>query len=289
MSKKQGIAVGVIIFLAIAYFGLTQYASHVAKTRLEAAIAKKGPYVQILYGNVSYNIFTQNTVIRAVSFKGPKMAVPIFAKEIIVRRLEMDSPKPTSVSMDILGIELEPSALGKEGAAELAALGYAGPWTCDVTVDMDCQVEKRELKTHTLYAAKDVGSLRFDFVLSNLDWAANTPEALMATLFTSAVKQAEIAYIDASLAERIFKKNATQQGLDLPTYKKQLTDQLDASLRQSPTPLSEAFVHALKQFIENPRQLTISANPAAPVFFGAILKTGSPEGIANLLALDIKS
>ncbi|BAH78060.1 hypothetical protein [Solidesulfovibrio magneticus] len=289
MSKKQGIAVGVIVFLAIAYFGLTQYASHVAKTRLEAAIAKKGPFVQILYGNVSYNIFTQNTVIRAVSFKGPKMAAPIFAKEIIVRRLEMDSPKPTSVSMDILGIELEPSALGREAAAELAALGYAGPWSCDVTVDMDSLVEKRELKSHMVYAAKNVGSLRLDFVLGNLDFAAAKPEAVMAGLFNCALKQAEMAYTDASLVERIFKQNAAKQGLDLPAYKKQLADQLDTSLQRSSKPLPQAFINALKQFVENPRQLTISANPTAPVSFMELLKAGTPEAVANLLALDIKS
>ena len=289
MSKKQGIAVGVMAFLVILYFGLTQYASHVAKTRLDAAIAKQGPYVQFHYGKVSYNIFTQNTVIRAVSIRGPKMAAPVFAKEIIIRRLDLDSPRPTSVSVDILGIELEPSSLGKEGAAELAALGYAGPWSCDVTVDMDCLAEKRELKTHMRYAAKDVGSLRLDFVLGNLDFAAAKPEAAMASLFNCALKQAEMAYTDASLVERIFRMNAAKQGLGLPAYKKQLADQLDASLQHSTKPLTQAFVGALKQFVENPRQLTISANPASPVSFMELLKAGTPEAVANLLALDIKS
>lgn len=289
MSKKQGIAVGIIVVLAIAYFGLTQYASHVAKTRLDDAIAKQGPFVQIHYGNVSYNIFTQHTVIRAVSFTGPKMAAPIFAKEVIIRRLDLDSPKPTYASIDVLGIELEPSSLGKEAAAELAALGYAGAWSCDVTVDMDSLVEKRELKTHMVYAAKDVGSLRLDFVLSNLDFAATKPEAAMASLFNCALKQAEMAYVDASLVERIFKQNAAKQGLDLPAYKKQLVGQLDAALQHSPKSLPQAFINALKQFVENPRQLTISANPTAPVSFMDLLKAGTPEAVANLLALDIKS
>ncbi|HML53304.1 MAG TPA: hypothetical protein PKC79_04365 [Solidesulfovibrio magneticus] len=289
MSKKQRIVVSSITFLVILYIGLTHYASDVAKARIDAAIAKQGPHVTFHYGTVSYNIFTQHTVIRAVSLRGPNMAAPVFAKEVIIRRIDLDSPKPTYVSFDILGIELEPSALGKEAAAELAALGYVGPWASDVTIDMDCLVEKRELMTHMRYAAKDVGSLRLDFVLGNLDYTAAKPEAVMASLFNCALKQAEMAYVDASLIERIFKQNAAKQGMDLPTYKKQLAGQLDAALQHSPKPLPQALASALKQFVENPRQLTISANPASPVSFMELLKAGTPEAVANLLALDITS
>ena len=289
MSKKQRIIVSSITFLIILFYGLTQYASDVAKSRIDAAIAKQGPNVTFHYGKISYNLFTQHTVINAVSMRGPGMAVPVFAKEVIIRRIDLDSPKPTYVSFDILGIELEPSALGKEVATELAALGYAGPWASDVTVDMDCLVEKRELKSHMVYAAKDVGSLRLDFVLGNLDYTAVKPEAIMASMFNCALKQAEMAYTDASLIERIFKQNAAKQGMDLPAYKKQLAGQLDAALQHSPKPLPQAFGRALKQFVENPRQLTISANPAAPVSFMELLKAGTPEAVANLLALDIKS
>ena len=289
MNKKQRIIVSSISFLIIMFFGLTQYASDVAKTRLDATIAKQGPQVTFHYGKVSYNLFTQHTVIKAVSLRGPNMVAPVFIKEIIIRRLDLDSPQPAYVSFDILGLELEPSFLGKDGAAELADLGYAGPWSCDVTIDMDCLAEKRELKSHMLYAAKDVGSLRLDFVLGNMDFAAVKPEAIMASLFNCALKQAEMAYTDASLIERIFKQNAAKQGMDLSAYKKQLAGQLDAALQHSPKPLHQAFASALKQFVENPRQLTISANPTAPVSFMELLKAGTPEGMANLLALDIKS
>ena len=63
----------------------------------------------------------------------------------------------------------------------------------------------------------------------------------------------------------------------------------DEALQKDHNPLLAGVVTALKQFIENPRQLTISLTPAKPVPLGEIGRAGSPEAVAGLLNLQVKS
>ena len=297
MNKKYRSIVSICVVFVVAYYGLTSYASDVARARIDAAVAKQGGKVQ--YKKVSYNLFTRQTTIRDISIQPPGVATLTHIDEIIVRRIDMDSPRPTFLAMDLRGFKFDPAVLGPTGAAAFAGLGYTGPLSLDISLDYDCLLEKREVTIHSRYEAKDVGALRLSLRCGNIDYPSGGKPVLDSSggklvlspdiLAKITMQQAELAYVDASLMERILKRVAAQGGLDVPTLKKSLVAQSEAFWQQSKIPHAADIAAAFKSFIENPRQLTFSMNPATPVPLGAIIKANSPATIANLLNLQVKS
>jgi hypothetical protein len=284
VNKKYRIAVRVVIFLVVAYLGLTNYASDVARARIDAAVTKQGGKVN--YKKVFYNLFTQHTIISNVSIQPPGVATPTYIDEIVVRRIDLKSPRPTFLSMDMRGMRLDSTILGAVGAARLTDLGYTGPFSLDISIDFDCLLDKREGTIQSLYAVKDVGLLRFSLLFGNIDDSSAINPAFFGYL---TMKQAELTYVDASLVERVLKWAAAEKGVEVPVFKKVLATQAEAFVQKFQSPHAADIADALKQFIANPRQLTISINPAAPVPLGEIIRAGSPEAIANLLNLQVKS
>ena len=289
MNKKSRIAVRIALLLVVAYLGLSHYASDVARTRVDAAIAKQGG--KFTYKNVSYNLFTQQTVISDISILPPGAMTTSHIDKVVVRRIAGNSSTPSSLAVDIKGLMIDSAIFGEAGAAQLAALGYTGPWPCDMSIDYNCLLDKRELTLQSFYEAKDVGSLRLNLVLGNIDYDGKKPPTTFALALAPNITllRLELAYVDDSLLERVLKQEAAEKGVDVPTFKTTLADQSEAFLQKKQLPHTASIMTALKQFIENPRQLSISATPATPVSLGEIGSAGSPEAVAKLLNLQVKS
>lgn len=290
MNKKL-LAVGIaVVILAGAYFGLNRYASNAARAHIDAAIAKAGPAANVVYKDVSYNIFTRQTVISDVSILPPGGVTPARISEVVVRSLDDASPTPAFMAVDVRGIQIDPAALGGPDAARFAALGYAGPLSCDLGIDYNYARDKRELTVGAItLSVKDVGAIRLSLALGNLDFDPNQAATLLFTYPRILLNRAEMVYTDASLMERVLKQEAAKKGVDVATLKKTLAQDADAALQEEQSPLLTGVVTALKRFIENPRQLTISVSPAAPLPLGEIGRAGSPEAVAKLLNLQVKS
>jgi len=291
MNKKLLAAGLAVLVLAGAYLGLTRYASNAARAQVDAAIAKAGPAAaNVVYKDVSYNLLTHRTVISDVSILAPGGVAPTRINEVVVRSIDDASPTPAFLAMDIRGIQLDPAAFGARDAARFAALGYAGPLSCDLGVDYAYAKDKRELAVHAVsLSAKDVGAVRLSLTLGNMDFDPNAAATLLFTYPRILLKQAELVYTDASLMERVLKEEAAKQGVEVASLKKSLAADADAALQKEQSPLSAGILTALKQFIENPRQLSISVAPVSPVPLGEIGRAGSPEAVAKLLNLQVKS
>lgn len=288
VNKKYRIAVSIAIFLAVSYVGLTNYASDIARARIDAAVAKQGG--KATYKKVFYNIFTQHAVISDVSIQPPGTAVPVNIDEIVVRRIDLVSPTPTYLSIDMRGMWFGTAILGNDGAAELAGLGYAVPFPLDIRLDIDCALDKREATIQSLYTAKDLGAVHLRLLFGDVDFQSADKVEKKPDVFTKiTIKEAELVYVDASLAERIFKRMAANKGLDVLTFKKALGVQAGAFLPHSSAPHAADIAAALQQFINTPRRLTLSLTPAVPASLGEIFRAGSPEALAKLLNLQVHS
>ena len=290
MNNKFLAAAVAVVVLAGAYFGLTHYASNAARSRVDAAIAKAGPAANVVYKDVSYNLFTRQTVIADVSILPPGGLAPTRIKEVVVRSIDETSPTPAFLAMDIRGIQLDPATFGPADTARFAALGYTGPLTCDLGIDYAYARDKRELTLNAIsLAIKDVATLRLSLALGNLDFDPKQAATLLFTYPNLLLLRSELVYTDASLMERVLKQEAAKKGVDVATLKKTMAADADEALQKEHSPLLASVVTALKQFIENPRQLSISVTPTAPVPLGAIGRAGSPEAVAKLLNLQVKS
>ena len=290
MNKKL-LAAGIAdLVLAGAYFGLTRYASNAARAHVDAAIARTGPAANIVYKDVSYNLLTRQTIVSDVSILAPGGLVPTRINEVVVRSLDETSPAPTFMAMDIRGMTIDPASFGAADAARFAALGYAGPLSCDLGVDYAYAKDKRELAVNAVsLSAKDVGTVRLSLILGNMDFDPNSAATLLFTYPRILLQRAELVDTDASLVERVLKQEAASQGMDVAALKKDMVADADAALQKGQSPTMASVVAALKQFVENPRQLSISVTPATPVPLGEIGRAGSPEAVAKLLNLQVKS
>lgn len=289
MNKKARIAVSVVLFLVVAYLGLSFYATDAARARIDASI-KKWPPNTFVYKDVSHNLFSGQTVIAGVSILPPGGVTTTRIDRIVIRRLSDDAPNPTSLAVDIQGMTIDPAALGSADAARFTALGYTGPLSCDLGIDYEYAKDKRELALNAVtLSIKDVCALRLSLTLGNLDFDPNQAAKLLFTYPSILLARAELVYTDASLMDRVLKQEAAKKGVDVATLKKTMIDDADAALLKGKNPPSAEITAALKQFIENPRQLSISLTPARPVPLGDIGRAGSPEAVAKLLNLQVKS
>ena len=287
MNIKRFIALFIVSVLVNAYFSFTRSASNTARDRLDAAIAKSGG--KFIYKDIFYNILTQNIIISHVSIQPPGAESFINIDEIVVRRIDLKNSIPHFLYCDIKGLKLDPTTFGNTGAATFASLGYTGPLSCDISTNYNFTFDKSQFTLQSLYTAKDVGSLRMDVSFGNIDFDAKQLPQTLALASNITLLQAEIAYVDASLLARLLKLEAAEKGVDVPTLKTTLAGQAEAFLEQKQLPHTTSVVTALKQFIENPRQLTISLTPAMPVPLGEIGRAGSPEAVDRLLSLEVKS
>ncbi|MHC1791024.1 hypothetical protein [Solidesulfovibrio sp.] len=290
MNKKLLAAGIVALVLAGTYFGLGLYASKAARAQVEIAVARMGPAANVAYKDVSYNILTGHTVIDDVSILPPGGLTPARIDRIVVRSLDQTSPNPAYMAVDVHGLQLDPAALGRADAARFAALGYSGPLPCDLSVDYNYARDKRELTVNAVsLSVKDVGAIRLSLTLGNLDFDPDQAANLLFSYPRILLGRAELVYTDASLVERVIKQEAAKQGVDVATLKKTMAADADATLETAKSPLMASVVTALKQFIENPRQLSMSVSPATPLPLGEIGRAGSPEAVAKLLNLQVKS
>ncbi len=288
MSKKLMAGIVVIVVLVAGYFGLNIYASSKATEEVDAAIAKMGPAMHVSYTKVAYNVLTRQATISGVSILAPGSPTPVRIGEIVVKRFD-DSPNPAFANMDFKGIEIAPAALG-DGAPAAAALGYTGPFLCDVGMDYAYAKDKKEMdiKTFSL-SVKDVGSLTFNLRLGNVDIDPKQPAALLFTYPQILLLQAGLTYKDASLVERLLKAEAAKSGTDVAALKQKLTSQADAAVKGQTSPVLTSAMTAIKQFINNPKELSVTANPAKPLPLGQIGNAGGPDAVAAMLNLQIKS
>ena len=289
LTAAVAAAVAVVVLVG-AYFGLARYASNAARTHVDAAITKTGPAANVVYKDVSYNLFTRQTVISDVSILPPGGVAPIRIKEVVVRSIDEATPIPTFLALDIRGIQLDPATFGVTEAARFVALGYVGPMVCDLGIDYAYAKDKRVLSLNAIsLSIKDAATIRLSLTLGNMDFDPTQAATLLFTYPRILLQQAELVYTDASLLERVLKEEAAKKRIDVASLKKSLAVDADAALRRDQSPLSAAILTALKQFIENPRQLSISVTPAKPIPLGEIGRGGSPEAVAKLLNLQVKS
>lgn len=210
----------------------------------------------------------------------------------------MDGGLPTSGSINVEGIEITADSLDDEEQKALSDLGYES-LTLSIQMEADWKPDTGELaidrltlsgeNAGTLNAALRINGLTRE-VLEQLDAAQDNPEQAMGLMQGLLVESISLRIDNDSIVDRVLENQAKEAGATREVFVEQLTGALPFMLSMLNNAEFQAKVAgAATTFLKDPKSLSASATPAAPVPFAQILGTAmmAPQSLPDILGVTI--
>ncbi|WP_425087271.1 hypothetical protein [Stappia sp.] len=210
----------------------------------------------------------------------------------------MDGGLPTSGSISVEGIEITADTLDDEERKALSDLGYES-LTLSFQMEADWKPDTGELaidrltlsgeNAGTLNAALRINGLTRE-VLEQLDAAQDSPEQAMGLMQGLLVESVSLRIDNDSIVDRVLENQAKEAGATREVFVEQLTGALPFMLSMLNNAEFQAKVAgAATAFLKDPKSLSASAMPAAPVPFAQILGTAmmAPQSLPDILGVTI--
>jgi len=289
VNKKIVIGLGLLVVLVGGYFGATKYVSNVAAKKVDDVVVKMSGNVDIRYKDVTANLFNKQVVISDVTVAPVGSTEKTHIAKITISGIDTDSATPAFLQMSVDGIEVNLATLGEDAKA-LTDLGYTDKIVCDFSMDYAFNKEKRELNIKNIsLGAKDAGEINVSMRLGNVSLDPKEAAGLLFTYPKVILYDLKVTYTDASLVGRIMQSEAKKQQKDVAEVKKNLIADIDAAIASQQDDFAKSALTAVKQFINAPKMLSISATPEKPVLLERLMRAGSPKETIDLLHLQVKS
>ncbi|WP_156899451.1 hypothetical protein [Pleomorphomonas koreensis] len=203
---------------------------------------------------------------------------------------------PHAIDISVEGIAVDPASVDDSGqfAGQLKAMGYDkltlgfyGSGSLDETsgdlVVNEITIDGTDLGTVTLTGT--FGGLDADTIKQLKQ--KNPPEEALSKV---TLKQASLYYGDASLAGRIIALQAKQMGQEPAAFVGQITGALPLFLSViGNQPFQDKLAGGLTTFLKDPKNLTITAKPAAPIALLDLVVTSqtAPQTLPDVLKADV--
>lgn len=210
----------------------------------------------------------------------------------------MDDGLPTSGSISVEGIEITADSLDDEEQKALSDLGYES-LTLSIQMEADWKPDTGALaidrltlsgeNAGTLNAALRINGLTRE-VLEQLDAAQDNPEQAMGLMQGLLVESVSLRIENDSIVDRVLENQAKEAGATREVFVEQLTGALPFMLSMLNNAEFQAKVAgAATAFLKDPKSLSASAMPAAPVPFAQILGTAmmAPQSLPDILGVTI--
>lgn len=210
----------------------------------------------------------------------------------------MDEGLPTSGSLDVQGIQIEADSLDDDERKALSDLGYDS-LTLSFRMEADWKPETGELAIDTLtLSGENAGTLNAALkingltraMMEQLDAAQGNPEQAMGLMQGLLVESVSLRIDNDSLVDRVLDNQAKEAGASREAFVEQLTGALPFMLSMLNNAEFQAKVAgAATTFLKDPKSLSASATPAAPVPFAQILGTAmmAPQSLPDILGVTI--
>ncbi len=263
----------------------------------------KGDSVSIASVELTSPVFTGKDTgnrVDAVSAEGMSFSqggkAPVVIDSAGLDLSDYANDVPHAIDVSVEGIAVDPAAVDSDGqfAAQLKAMGYDkltfgfyGSGSLDETsgdlVVNEITVDGTDLGTVTLTGT--FGGLTSD-VLNKFKQPTPPQEALG----NITLKQASVYYGDASLAGRIIAQQAKQMGQEPAAFVGQITGALPLLLSAiGNQPFQEKLSQGLTTFLKDPKNLTVTVKPDAPIALLNIISTSqtAPQTLPDVLKADV--
>jgi hypothetical protein len=202
---------------------------------------------------------------------------------------------PNQFTTNITGIKVSPALFADQQAKDmLSSLGYNDGFNVSMSLDggYDHATDTLTLNTFTIDTA-DVGKLTIDGKFSGVPLSKLTDDNAASDLASKGkLESFHLRFDNSGIVEKVLDMQAQQAGMKRADMVTQFTGALPLILNFIG---NEAFqgkiVTAVTTFLNDPKSITLSAAPSAPVGFDAIVSafTAARETIPDLVGADISA
>lgn len=231
-----------------------------------------------------------------LSITGDDLPVPLTIDSIKAVVDIDDEGNPRDFDLKVADINLAAEIMGQDAQmkAVLDQLGYGDGFVVDMEMDGAYETDGDifTLRGFTLNAT-DVGSITFSGEFIGMSPGAmadgGAPDEVLAN---SELDSLTIRFDNAGVVERVLDMQAQQMGLPRADFVAQITGGLPFMLNVIGNPaFQEKVATAADAFLKDPKSVTISLNPPAPVKFTDIggAAMSSPQSLVDTLAPDISA
>lgn len=230
--------------------------------------------------------------VAGLNVSGGDLAAPVdIAKIGVTVDMEADGT-PRDFVMDIGGINLPPELFAAEAQSKavLDALGYNG-FTVNVGVSggYETGTDTLTLRSFTIDTT-DVGKLQIAGKFSGVSMSKLAGDQAADVAQTGKLDNLTIRFDNTGIVERALDMQAKMMGASRDDVIAQIGGALPFMLNAiGNQPLQDKIAAAGQAFLKDPKSITISATPAAPVPFSQIMSTGksAPQTLPDLLVVDV--
>lgn len=222
--------------------------------------------------------------------------IPIARASAVVDR--MDGDLPTAGSLSLEGVEVSAEALDEDERKTLTDLGYDKVMlSLQMEIDWDpasgtLNIEKLTLSGEnaaTINATLRINGLTRE-VVQQLDAAQDNPEKAMGLMQGLLVESLTLRIDNGSLVDRLLDNQAKEAGATREEFVQQLTGALPFMLSMINNPgFQKKVAAAATTFLNDPKSLSATAMPSAPVPFAQVLGTAmmAPQTLPDILGVTI--
>jgi hypothetical protein len=263
VSGLKKFLISFVIFAALCFFGLKWYVDAEVDKELTRAVADT-PGLALSYADLSVDITAHTVTLQGVDALFPS-GQHIQADSVSIAAFDRDNPIPhyATISAKGLTIPVTPQNFGA-WAGYIKGLGIdtlAGDGLLDYAYEPETKILK--LKELSMDDPK-LGSFKLTASLDNLNLNGFSPEQSFALGIRKAVMTFDNREFMRLVSEDWARKTGASQAATLNRISMEL-DGLAAYAESQTNEPARAAMLGLKDFLNDPGMLTVSANPAESV------------------------
>ena len=212
-------------------------------------------------------------------------------REVVLSNLAVADRKVRSLALGVHGLQLAIKEIPNAEAQELLSqLGYANlALNFDFAFAHAPESQLLTIKTIAL-GGDEMGRLTLSGRFGNVpSLDADDPILAQAMAAAATLEQLELRYEDSSLAGRVLKYAAAQQGTEEGALRTQLMDSLaEQGNAAGLSPLGRQAIDSARTFLASPKSLSLKAEPQQPVpLFQLVTGSSDPDALANAMRLSV--
>ena len=287
MNKKLVLRVCLALAVLGIYMGVKMVVSNIAEKRVNESIAEVSDFVEIEYRRVDVDLVRFDFHLSDVLVSPIGTEEKVKVEKIVIKKLDHKSDIPAFLDVAVKGIEIRQL---KKDAMAIRDLGYEDELRLNLHFNYHYDKQKKELDVKKISVGADgAGRLETRFRFGNIDLNTKNMFAILLAYPRILIHDAKLIYIDNSLVERLMRSAARKENKDVKEYQKDLIQKINEEIEIEKSDFSKTALNAIKDFLENPRKLSISASPESPQSLKGIIDVDKPQDLIPLLNIRIES
>lgn len=229
-----------------------------------------------------------------LTVSGGELKAPITIASADGKVATDDKGSPTDFTGHLVSLKLPLELIEEDQRAIITALGYTEPFEVNMTIDGGYKTATDELDFRSFVIdTTNVGKLTIGGKLLGIPLSKLTDEQKAQEIAaTGKLDSFSFRFDNAGIVEKLLEVQAKQNGMSRQDFVAQITGGLPFMLNFIG---NEAFqkkvADAATAFLNDPKSITISVKPSAPVTFVQIMGAGqsAPQTLPDLLGADIQA